>query len=132
MNSDISVRTSNGPAGVAARADRRTASPHVDVLENAEEVLVVADIPGVRGEDVDVRVENDTLTLETRRGAPAGAQQGPALLREYDEVDYTRAFRIPAGIDVSQVSAETKNGTLTVRLPKSAAAKARKISVQSS
>jgi HSP20 family molecular chaperone IbpA len=131
MNTEISVRANNGKASAAARAERRTASPPVDVLENADEVLVLVDLPGVRGEDVNVHVENDTLTLEARRAAPA-VTQGPALLRECDEVDYARAFRIPAGIDVSRVTAETRNGTLTIKLPKSAAAKPRKIAVQSS
>jgi HSP20 family protein len=112
-------------------AYRREVEPPVDVLESADNVLVVADIPGASAETVDVRVENDTLTIEVRR--PADAQEsGPALAREYEEVDFARSFRIPAGIDAANITAETKNGTVVVRLPKAAAAKTRKIDVRPS
>jgi|HubBroStandDraft_1064217.scaffolds.fasta_scaffold01958_15 HSP20 family protein len=112
-------------------AHRREVEPPVDVLESADNVLVVADIPGASAETVDVRVENDTLTLQAKR--PANAQDsGPALAREYEEVDFARSFRIPAGIDTANITAEAKNGTVVVRLPKAAAAKTRKIDVRPS
>jgi HSP20 family protein len=106
----------------------RSASPAVDVFENGDEVLLVADVPGVPAGAIEVRVENGTLALEARR---AGEPRGPALAREYDEVDFARTFRIPAGIDVANITAEGKNGTVVVRLPKVAAVKPRKIVVQS-
>jgi HSP20 family protein len=109
---------------------RRTATPHVDVYENEDNVFVVADVPGVAREAIDVRVEHDTLTLETTRAPEAG--EGPALAREYAPVDFVRSFRIPAGIDAASVSAEVKHGTLVVRLPKAAAAKSRKVPVVAS
>jgi HSP20 family protein len=107
----------------------RSVSPPVDVFENGDEVLLVADVPGVPASGIDVRVENGTLTLEARR---APEPRGPALAREYDEVDFARTFRIPAGIDTANITAESKNGTVVVRLPKVAAVKPRKIPVQSS
>lgn len=112
-------------------ATRRAVEPPVDVLENADNVLVVADIPGASVDTVDVRVENDTLTLEARRPA-ANQDAAPALSREVEEVDFVRSFRIPAGIDTAQITAEAKNGTVVVRLPKAAAAKTRKIDVRAS
>jgi HSP20 family protein len=105
---------------------QRAVAPPVDVYENSDEVLLVADVPGVSGELVDVRVENGTLTLQARRPEE---NDGTALAREYDVVDYARTFRIPAGIDTASISAEAKNGTLLVRLPKIAAVKPRKIAV---
>jgi HSP20 family molecular chaperone IbpA len=104
-------------------------APDVDVFENADEVLVVADIPGVPRDAVDVHVENDTLTIEAKQGQEGEA---PALAREYEPVDYVRAFRIPAGIDGAGVRAEAKGGTIVVHLPKAAAARPRKIAVQTS
>jgi HSP20 family molecular chaperone IbpA len=106
----------------------RSVSPPVDVFENGDEVLLVADVPGVPAAGVDVRIENGTLTLEARRPSEP---RGPALAREYDEVDFARTFRIPAGIDTANITAESKNGTVVVRLPKVAAVKPRKITVQS-
>jgi HSP20 family protein len=93
-------------------------APPVDVFENADELLVVADVPGVPGSGVDVRVENGTLTLEAKRPAES-------------TVDFVRSFRIPPGIDVGAIDVEAKNGTVVVRLPKAAAVKARKITVRS-
>jgi HSP20 family molecular chaperone IbpA len=113
----------------ASYAHRRVVEPPVDVLESADQVLVVADIPGASAETLDVRIENDTLTLEAKR-APAPEDAAPALTREYEEVDFARTFRIPAGIDAANITAEAKNGTIVVRLPKAAAAKTRKIEVR--
>jgi HSP20 family protein len=106
----------------------RAVAPPVDVFENGDEVLIIADVPGVPAGAIDVRVENGTLTLEAKR---ATEKVGPALAREYDEVDFIRTFRIPAGIDTASITAEAKNGTVLVRLPKIAAVKARKIDVRS-
>jgi HSP20 family molecular chaperone IbpA len=125
MSESVAVQQ-NGSAPAKAYA-RRAISPPVDVFENADEVLVVADVPGVPNEAIDVRVENGVLTIEARRASEPAA---PALAREYDEVDYTRTFRVPAGIDAANISAEAKNGTLLVRLPKVAAVKPRKIAVR--
>ena len=105
---------------------QRAALPPVDVFENADEVLLVADLPGVPSESVDVRVENGVLSLQARRAPETG---GTAVAREYEVVDFARTFRIPAGIDTANIVAEAKNGTVLVRLPKIAAAKPRKIAV---
>jgi HSP20 family molecular chaperone IbpA len=129
MNDVMTVSEKNGSAPAAIKRSR-TAAPHVDVFENADELVVVADVPGVHSDGIELRVENDTLSLEAR-SAPEH-DPGPALAREYEAVSYAARFRIPAGIDASAVSAETKNGTLTVRLPKAATAKPRKIAVRSS
>jgi len=128
MSEQVAIRNSNG-ALPHKPYPRRTVAPPVDVFEGEDEVLIVADVPGLPGEAVDLRVENDTLTLETRR-SPDGDSTAPALLREYDEVDFARSFRLPAGIDTANIVAEAKNGTIVVRLPKAAAAKPRKVAVR--
>jgi HSP20 family molecular chaperone IbpA len=129
MSNAIAVNENNGSAPVRAN-NTRVVAPPVDVFENADEVLIVADVPGVAGDGVDLRVENGTLTFLARRAS--SKNDSPALVREYDEVDFAATFRIPAAIDTSAIAAEAKNGTLRVRLPKAAAAKPRRISVQSS
>ena len=68
------------------------------------------------------------LSLQARRAPETG---GTAVAREYEVVDFARTFRIPAGIDTANITAESKNGTVVVRLPKVAAVKPRKITVQS-
>ena len=128
MNAVVGVPEKNGISRAGAYR-RRTVAPPVDVFENADELLIVADVPGVANDGIDLRVENGTLTL-TARHVRSG-EDSPALVREYDEVDFRATYRIPDGIDTSAIAAETKQGTLVVHLPKAAAAKARKIVVRS-
>ena len=128
MNEVTAVTQKNGIHRAGAYR-RRTTAPPVDVFENADELLIVADVPGVSNDGIDLRVENDTLTLTARRAE--SKEESPALVREYEDVDFRATYRIPAGIDTGAISAETKNGTLVVHLPKAAAAKARKIVVRS-
>jgi HSP20 family molecular chaperone IbpA len=131
MNEVTSPHAKGTNGTTAAKAyHRRGVAPSVDVFENADELLIVADVPGVPNDGIDLQVQNDTLTLAARR-APLSSDDSPALVREYEEADFVATFRIPAGIDTAAIVAETKNGTLVVRLPKAAAAKARKIVIRS-
>jgi len=123
---EVSTPHANGTAPAKAY-HRRAAAPSVDVFENADELLIIADVPGVPNDGIDLQVQDGTLTLTARR---LDLNESPALVREYDETDFVATFRIPAGIDTTAIAAETKNGTLLVRLPKAAAAKARKIVVK--
>ena len=128
MSDITTVRENNGSTSTSAKTSgRRVVAPPVDVFENDDELLIVADVPGAAGDAIDLRVENGTLRLEARR--PDNKEAWPALAREYDEVDYVTTFRLPGGIETTAIGAETKNGTLFVRLPKAAAAKPRKIAV---
>jgi len=123
--SDLAMRESNG--ATATVYGRRAVAPPVDVFESADDLLIIADIAGVPSGGVDLRVENGTITLSAK---PAPVKnEWPALAREYDEVEFATTFRIPAGIETGAITAETKNGTLVVRLPKASTAKPRKIAV---
>jgi HSP20 family protein len=127
MSEAIAVNGRNGAKAASRARAHAEAAPPVDVLENADELLVVTDIPGVEPSSVEVWVENDMLALEAK---PADAvEDSPALAREFEDKRYSRRFRIPAGVDGSSIKAEAKNGTLIVRLPKAAAAKPRKVEV---
>lgn len=129
MNNDVSAVTQKNGVSRAGAYRRRTAAPPVDVFENTDELLIVADVPGVPNDGIDLNIENGTLTLTARHAGTR--EEPPALAREYEEVDFSATYRIPAGVDTSAIVAETKNGTLIVHLPKAAAAKARKIVVRS-
>ena len=113
--SEVAVVENNG-AVQDKQYYARAISPPVDVFENADEVLVVADVPRVPASSIDVRVENDTVVLSAKRAPESG-------------VDFARSFRVPPGIDAGGIVAEAKNGTVLVRLPKIAAVKPRKIAV---
>jgi HSP20 family protein len=103
-------------------------SPNVDILEQAEELVLVAEMPGVAADGIDIDFENGELTLH---GRVANRHEGREfLLREYGLGDYQRTFRVSERIDPTRISAEYGNGVLTVRLPKVEAAKPRKINVK--
>jgi HSP20 family protein len=111
----------NGEAGVVAR-------PRVDVLETEQDVILLADLPGVRPADVDVRFENGELTIHGRRVAANPGKR--RMLWEYEPTHYHRAFRLTEDVNAERIEAELKNGVLTVRLPKAEAAKPRRIAVK--
>jgi HSP20 family protein len=90
-------------------------TPRVDIMETEEESLLLADLPGVKPEDVDVHFDNGELSID---GRCAPRHQGANyLLSEYGVGDFYRAFTISEQIDWQKISAELKNGVLTVHLP---------------
>jgi HSP20 family protein len=109
-----------------------TIAPLVDVFENADELLLWADVPGATRESVDVHIEKGQLTLSARRAAPEPERtkkETPVSL-EHRTYDYLRVFAVPSGIDASKIEAELVGGVLRVRLPKSEALKPRRIDVK--
>jgi len=111
----------NGEAEVVAR-------PRVDILETEQEIVLLADLPGVRPADVDVRFENGELTIHGRRTASHPGKK--RALWEYEPAHFHRAFRLAEDVAADRIQAEMKNGVLTVHLPKAEAAKPRRISVK--
>jgi HSP20 family protein len=101
--------------------------PPVNVYETAEEMILTADMPGVRPEDVELRYERGELLLHGR--LLAQERNGELLYQEYEEGDYYRAFTMPESIDGSKIEAKCNNGVLTVHLPKVAAAQPKQITV---
>ena len=104
--------------------------PNVDILESSTELTLVADLPGVKSDSVDIDFEEGVLTIQGKV-APRYGEQTRFLLREYGLGDFYRTFRVSEQIDVSGIHAESKDGVLTVHLPKIEAAKPRKITVKS-
>jgi len=104
--------------------DRPVLAPAVDIFENADEYRVVADLPGVRQEDIDI--ERGELIVFAKHQL---ARDGEALALGRADGDFRRVFRIPEDLDRSKVEASFDNGVLQIRLPKSERAKPRRISV---
>ena len=103
-------------------------TPLVDIYETEQELLLYADLPGARPEDVDLRYEQGELVLHGRV-EPRHPERN-FLLAEYEVGDFYRAFSIAETIDGSRIEAEFKNGVLIVHLPKMEAVRPRKISVR--
>jgi HSP20 family protein len=104
-------------------------SPAVDIFETEDELVLKADVPEVELKDIDVRVENQTLTLSgERKFEKEDTNKGyHRIERAYGQ--FTRTFTLPSTVDTEQVAAEYHNGVLTVKLPKKAAAKPRQVKI---
>jgi HSP20 family protein len=102
----------------------------VDIAETENELILKADLPEVKLEDVEVRVENLTLTLKgERKFEQDNSVRGfHRIERSYGA--FTRSFSVPATVDSEKVTAELKNGVLTVKLPKKEAAKPRQVKIE--
>ena len=125
---NITVRQGEAPAPEEF-SRQRMSTPPVDIVENADEVLLLADLPGVTMENIKIHFEDNELSVEAV-GADADADMSP-LAREFDCVCYRRTFRVAQGIDVDKIQADYNKGVLTLHLPKSEALKPRVIKVQS-
>jgi HSP20 family protein len=105
-------------------------SPSVDIYETENELVLKADLPDVELKDVDVRVENQTLTIAGQRQfEKADAAKGyHRIERNYG--NFVRSFAVPNSFDTEKIAAAYKNGVLSVTLPKKEAAKPRQIKVE--
>ena len=109
------------------RAQEQYVTPHVDIYETPEGLTVLADLPGVSKEALNIEVNNDILTLQARA---QHSLPGDPLYREFTLVNFFRQFQLPDRVDTGKISAELKHGVLTLRLPKAEEAKPKKIEVQ--
>ncbi|MES2073011.1 MAG: Hsp20/alpha crystallin family protein, partial [Pseudomonadota bacterium] len=108
---------------------RNTVAPHVDIFEDAEGVTVIADLPGVSKERLDIRVEGNQLFIEAEAEiqVPEGFKLHHAEVRE---PLYRRTFTLSREMDSAGIDANLKDGVLTLRVPKAEQAKPRKIEIR--
>jgi len=105
--------------------------PPVDIFETAGRDLVIkVELPDVNREDVEVTVEHNTLTLRGEKKLPADVKEDQFRRVERRYGTFTRSFTLPNTVDAGKVSAEFKNGVLTVKLPFKEEAKPRTINVE--
>jgi HSP20 family molecular chaperone IbpA len=102
--------------------------PRVDIVEWPEELTLHADMPGLLSDQIDINFERGTLEI-FGRVPPRQVEEASSHRREYGVGDFYRSFQVSEEIDSDRISAEYKLGVLTLHLPKSSAAKPRKIAV---
>jgi len=105
--------------------------PDVDILERADEFLVMADVPGVDEQSIDVRLEEGVLSIDAAQAAEVDPSWTP-LYAEYRRGGYHREFTLSEAIDVDGIRAKMRDGVLELHLPKSQKHRPRQIQVQSS
>jgi HSP20 family protein len=127
MSADIRQTERDGHA--ESLEARRGVAPVVDIFENKDEVLLIADLPGVSLGDLSIRLEKNELTIAGKR---AKAPEGSPLAIEARPHDFLRTFLVPQGIVADAINADVSHGVLRVHLPKMAAQKPRQIAVKPS
>ena len=105
-------------------------APAVDIYETENELVVKADLPDVESKDIDVRVENQTLTIAGERKFEAASNDKGYHRIERSYGNFVRSFAVPNAFDTDNINAGYKNGVLTVTLNKKEAAKPRQVKVQ--
>ena len=108
------------------RQEERYLSPPVDIYESNEGLTVVADLPGVDKADIDVRVDENILTI---KGKSKHISPGDPISREYSLLNFFRQFQLGEGVDQEKISADLKHGVLTLQLPKTEKVKPKMIKV---
>lgn len=110
--------------------DNRDWVPAVDIQETEDAFVATADLPGLSKDDIDVSLEDGVLTIAGERRFVNEEEEGKTFRRiERAYGTFRRAFTLPQGVDAENVEAKFKDGVLHLTLPKSPAAKARKIAI---
>jgi len=109
--------------------DRRTFIPDVDILEDASNLYIYADMPGADDKGVNITLENDVLTIEAQV-ADQSVEAHNLTYTEYGIGDYYRAFTLNESFEKDKIEAKMKNGVLSIVLPKAEAVKTRSIPIK--
>jgi HSP20 family protein len=104
-------------------------SPAVDIYETANEVVVKAELPEVNQNDIDIQVENNTLTLRGERKFDKETKQENFHRIERAYGVFSRSFTLPSTVDQERIKADYKDGILRISLPKREASKPKQIKV---
>jgi HSP20 family protein len=105
--------------------------PPVDIFENDEHELVLkAELPDLKREDIDIRVENNALTLSGQKKEEQEVNEDRYHRIERTFGHFSRTFTLPTTVDTAKIAAEYKNGVLTVKLPRREDARPKQIQVQ--
>jgi HSP20 family protein len=122
------VTTPSSPASAAGRQQQRHVVPPVDVFEDDASITLLADLPGVRREQLQVRVDGDSLVLEAVADM-AGPQDLELVYGELQCPAYRREFTLSRELDTSRIEAQLRDGVLRLTIPKADEARPRRIEV---
>ena len=130
------VRTTDQPTPARTETRERTPDrpvfvPPADIYETRDNIVVMAEMPGVAPDGVDITLERRGLTIRGRNAGPGNEHIGyQRVYNEYADGDYERVFTLSENIDRDRIEATLKDGVLHLVLPKSETAKPRKIELK--
>jgi len=104
-------------------------SPAIEVFEKEDKFVVKAELPGMQGEDVDVSVVGDTLTIKGERKAETEVKEEDYYCCERSYGSFSRSIALPTSVDAKKIEASYEGGILEVSLPKAPEVKPKKIAI---
>jgi HSP20 family protein len=119
---------SNWP-GRGTDSSLATWAPAVDIYETENELVLKADLPDINEKDLDIRVENNTLSIHGERKFEQEVKEDNYLRIERSYGSFTRGFTLPNTVNTEAIKAEYKNGVLRIEMPKRAEAKPKQVKV---
>jgi HSP20 family protein len=123
------VRESYNPEGPEEALTTTSFAPPVDIYEDEHTIAVKMEVPGIDEKDIDVRIENTTLTVHGERKIEKEEKEENFRRIERQYGSFTRSFTLPSSVDMGQVSANYDKGVLKISLAKKAEAKPKQIKV---
>ena len=105
-------------------------APAVDIFEKGDDLVIRAEVPGVDKDDIDINVENNTLSIRGERTREEEYDENRTYKTERVFGSFVRTFRLPRTVDSSRISANYINGVLELKLPKAEEAKPRRIEIK--
>src|SRR4051812_31943254 len=117
------------PQGTERTRDRPVYVPRVDIVETEDALEILADMPGMTRESVEVTLEQRVLSIRGRAAIPLPEGLAPLYL-EYEPGDYERSFTLSDAVDPAGISARVQGGVLQLRLPKAGPARLQRIEVK--
>jgi HSP20 family protein len=129
--SETNLVTSKAAAEIAGPESTRGGTyytPRIDIYETADEVVLMCDLPGVKPQDLDVQYMKGELSVSGK--VQPRQKQAEYARQEYGIGDFYRSFTIAPDIDAGKISAESRDGVLTIHLPKPQKAKPKRIAVK--
>jgi HSP20 family protein len=122
-------RESYSPEGPEEALTTTSFAPPVDIYEDEHNITLKIEVPGIDEKDIDVRIENNTLTVHGERKIEKEEKEENFRRVERQYGGFTRSFTLPSSVDTGQVSADYDKGVLKINLAKKAEAKPKQIKV---
>jgi len=126
---DLQKKEAQSSVGTERTKSRKVYVPKIDIYEAKDEIVLVADMPGVDEKSVDITLDNNILTI-TGTVEPEAYKDHSITYSEYDTGDYERAFTISDEVDRNKIEALVKQGVVRVTLPKVESVRAKKITIK--
>jgi HSP20 family protein len=123
------IRESYSPEVPEEALTTTTLAPPVDIYEDEHNIILKIEVPGIDEKDLDVRIQNNTLTVHGERKIEKEEKEENFRRVERQYGSFTRSFTLPSSVDLGQVSARCDKGVLNIKLAKKAEAKPTQIEV---